>query len=329
MSENKILFLSAKDVEKAISMKETIAAMRNAFLQLAKGEAVVPLRSSIDMPKENAGALFMPAYLPDISKISLKTVTINKDNPDWGLPMIQAMVMIFDAATGSPVAVMDGEHLTAMRTGAVSGLATDLLARKDAEVVAIIGTGAQGKTQLEAVCEVREIKKAIVFDLNKERANAFAEMMSEKLQIEVISAISPDDISLADIICTATSSSRPVFDDANLRTGVHINGVGSYRPDMCEIPPETIVRAKVVIDQATAALAEAGDLVQPIEKGLITKEHIHAELGEIVEGKKAKRENEEEITVFKSVGVAVQDLATANKVIETAQKLGLGTEVSL
>jgi len=329
MSENKILFLSAKDVEKAISMKETIAAMRNAFLQLATGEAVVPLRSNIDMPKENAGALFMPAYLPDISKISLKTVTINKDNPERGLPMIQAMVMIFDAVTGSPVAVMDGEHLTAMRTGAVSGLATDLLARKDATVVAIIGTGAQGKTQLEAVCEVRDIKKAIVFDLNKERAYAFAEKMSKKLNIEVSSAISPYDISMADIICTATSSNRPVFDDANLRTGVHINGVGSYRPDMCEIPAETIVRAKVVIDQSTAALSEAGDLIQPIEKGLINRDHIHAELGEILDGKKAKRENEEEITVFKSVGVAVQDLATAHKVIESARKLGLGTEVSL
>jgi len=329
MSENKILFLSAKDVEKAISMKETIAAMRNAFLQLATGEAVVPLRSNIDMPKENAGALFMPAYLPDISKISLKTVTINKDNPERGLPMIQAMVMIFDAVTGSPVAVMDGEHLTAMRTGAVSGLATDLLARKDATVVAIIGTGAQGKTQLEAVCEVRDIKKAIVFDLNKECAYAFAEKMSKKLNIEVSPAISPYDISMADIICTATSSNRPVFDDANLRTGVHINGVGSYRPDMCEIPAETIVRAKVVIDQSTAALSEAGDLIQPIEKGLINRDHIHAELGEILDGKKAKRENEEEITVFKSVGVAVQDLATAHKVIESARKLGLGTEVSL
>jgi ornithine cyclodeaminase/alanine dehydrogenase-like protein (mu-crystallin family) len=329
MSENKVLFLSAKEVEKAITMKETIAAMRGAFLQLAKGEAVVPLRSSIDMPKENAEALFMPAYLPDISKISLKTVTINKDNPERGLPMIQAMVMVFDAVTGSPIAVMDGEHLTAMRTGAVSGLATDLLARKDAEVVAIIGTGAQGKTQLEAVCEVRHIKKAIVFDLNKERANTFAEKMSKKLGIEVVSATSPDDISLADIICTATSSSRPVFDDANLRTGVHINGVGSYRPDMCEIPAETIVRAKVVIDQATAALAEAGDLLQPIENGLITKDHIHAELGEIVAGTKIKRENDDEITVFKSVGVAVQDLSTAHKVIESARKLGLGTEVSL
>jgi ornithine cyclodeaminase/alanine dehydrogenase-like protein (mu-crystallin family) len=329
MSENKILFLSAKDVEKAISMKETIAAMKDAFLQLAKGEAIVPLRSNIDMPKENAEALFMPAYLPDISKISLKTVTINKDNPERGLPMIQAMVMVFDAVTGSPIAVMDGEHLTAMRTGAVSGLATDLLARKDAEVVAIIGTGAQGKTQLEAVCEVREIKKAIVFDLNNERANSFAEKMSKKLGIEVISAISPEDISLADIICTATSSSRPVFDDANLRTGVHINGVGSYRPDMCEIPAETIVRAKVVIDQASAALAEAGDLIQPIENGLITKDHIYAELDEIVAGTKTKRENDEEITVFKSVGVAVQDLSTAHKVIENARKLGLGTDVRL
>jgi ornithine cyclodeaminase/alanine dehydrogenase-like protein (mu-crystallin family) len=329
MSKNSILFLSAGDVEKAIGMREAISAMEDAFLHLASGEAVVPLRSHLAMPEDNAEALFMPAYLPYLSKISLKTVTINKGNLDRGLPMIQAMVTLFDSTTGSPLAVMDGEYLTALRTGAVSGLATNMLARKDAEVAAIIGTGAQGKTQLEAICEVRDIRKAIAFDLNKESANIFAEEMSKKLGIEVVPATSPQDLSLADIICTATSSIQPVFDDANLKRGVHINGVGSYRPDMCEIPANTIMRAKVVIDQATAALAEAGDLLQPIENGLITPDHIHAELGEILEGKKVKRESDEEITVFKSVGVAVQDLSAANRVLERARELGLGTEVNM
>ncbi len=310
-------------------MQDCIETMRDAFAQLVNGGAVVPLRSTLAMPGENGGALFMPVYLPNIQKVGLKAVTVHQDNPSKGLPMIQAMVMVFDASTGSPLAVMDGEVVTAMRTGAVSGLATKLLAREDARIVAIFGAGVQGETQLEAVCTVREIKTAYIFDHNRERREDFVKKMKEKLGIEIIAPASMDVLSEADVICTATTSMLPVFKDSEIGVGVHINSVGSYRPDMCEIPPETIMRAKIVVDQMQACLSEAGDILQPIEQGLISKEHIYGELGEIVTGMKGAREADDEITVFKSVGLAVQDLATADLVLTKAKKLGLGVEVIL
>ncbi len=308
-------------------MQDCIETMRDAFAQLVTGGAVMPLRSTLSMPGENGGALFMPVYLSDIQRVGLKAVTVHQDNPSKGLPMIHAMVMVFDASTGSPLAVMDGEVITAMRTGAVSGLATKLLARENAKVVAIIGAGVQGETQLEAVCTVREIKKAYIFDRNRERREDFVKKMKEKLGMEIIAAASMDVLSEADVICTATTSKMPVFKNTEIGVGVHINGVGSYRPDMCEIPPETIMRAKIVVDQMQACLSEVGDILQPIKQGLISKDHIYSELGELVTGMKVAREAEDEITIFKSVGLAVQDLATADLVLTKAKKLGLGVEV--
>ena len=329
MIEKKILCLSASDVRKVLTMQDCIETMRGAFAQLVNGEALVPLRSTLTMPSKNGGALFMPVYLPNIQRVGLKAVTVYQDNPSKGLPMIHAVVMVFDASTGIPLAVMDGEVITAMRTGAVSGLATKLLARENAKIVAIIGAGVQGETQLEAVCTVRDIKKAYIFDRNRERREDFVKKMTEKLAMEIIAAESMDVLSEADVICTATTSKVPVFRNTDIGVGVHINSVGSYRPDMAEIPPETIMRAKLVVDQMQACLSEAGDILQPIELGLVSRDHIYGELGELVTGMKGARETEDEITVFKSVGLAVQDLATADLILTKAKKLGLGVEVVL
>lgn len=327
MIEKKIICLSAGDVSKVLTMQDCIETMGEAFAQLVNGDALVPLRSTLTMPGGSGSALFMPVYLPNIQKVGLKAVTVYQDNPSKGLPMIHAMVMVFDASTGLPLAVMDGEVITAMRTGAVSGLATKLLARENAKIVAIIGAGVQGETQLEAVCTVRDIKKTYIFDRDRERRENFVKKMTEKLGIEIIAAASLDVLSEADVICTATTSIMPVFKNTEIGVGVHINSVGSYRPDMCEIPPQTIMRAKLVVDQLQACLSEAGDILQPIEQGLISRDHIYGELGELVTGMKAARETEDEITVFKSVGLAVQDLATADLVLTKAKKLGLGAEV--
>lgn len=327
MKENTILVLSGNDLRKVLTMKDCIDVMSNAFVALSNGEVEVPLRTAIDMEPDNGGALFMPVYSSDISRVAVKTVMINKDNPAQGLPFIHAMVMLFDSATGAPLALMDGEVITAMRTGAVSGLATKILAREDSKIAAVIGTGAQGETQLEAVCCTRNIVKAYVFDLDKDRAQAFAAKMSEKLELEVLVAESQLTLTEADVICTSTSSPQPVFDDANLKSGAHINGVGSYRKDMAEIPAQTIQRSKLVVDQRHGCLAEAGDITQPIEQGLITAEHIHGELGELVNGSVSARESAEEVTVFKTVGVAVQDLVTAALALDLANKSGVGQKV--
>ena len=329
MNDNRMRVLSGKDLRVVLTMPDCIEAMRKAFIALAEGKVTVPLRTSIDMVEDNGGALVMPVYSAAISRVGVKTVLINRDNPAKGLPFIHATVMLFDSATGAPVALMDGEVITAMRTGAVSGLATQLMAREDARVAAIIGTGAQGETQLEGVCSVREIDKAYVFDLDRDRAEKFASRMTERLGIEVVAAKSRKVLAEAEVICTSTSSPSPVFTDLEIAKGTHINGVGSYRPDMAEIPPETLVRAKLVVDQRHGCLAEAGDLLQPIGRGLFTAEHILGELGELLTRRIEGRTSNEDVTVFKSVGIAVQDLLTVDLALALALQTGVGQEVCL
>jgi len=329
MSSQTIRFLSGDDIRKSLPMGRAIEAVRHAFVQLSSGEAIVPPRMHMDIATENATELFMPVYLPSTEKIGLKIVSVFRDNPAKGLPLIHALVAVFDAKNGRPLAVMDGEYLTALRTGAASGLATDLLARKDAKTAAIFGAGRQGRTQLEAVAAVREISKAYIIDTHLRQAEAFAKEMTELAGFEVVVAESDDVLNETDIICTATTSDSPVFADNKLKAGVHINGIGSYKPDTSEIPPETIARSKLVVDSLESCLAEAGDVIQPMMQGLIGRDRIYAEIGEIAAGRKAGRTSDEEITVFKTVGNAVQDLAAAACVLETARELQLGIEVAL
>ena len=329
MSSQTIRFLSGEDVRTSLTMNQAIEAMKEAFMELSAGKATVPPRVPIDIAQHNATALFMPVYLPSAQKIGLKVVSVFGNNPAQGLPLIHALVMVFDGNTGCPLAVMDGEYLTALRTGAASGLATDLLARRQADTVAIFGAGRQGRTQLEGVAAVRAIKQAYIFDPDEARAAAFAAELSGRLGLKIDVAESTDVLSEADIICTATTSADPVFLDGKLKAGVHINGVGSFKPSLCEIPPETVVRAKVVVDSIASCMAEAGDLIMPIKRGMVTENHIYAEIGEIAAGKKAGRSSEEEITIFKSVGNAVQDLAAAARALEIAEKLNLGIELKL
>ena len=325
-----VRILTRREVQKALPMRQAIEVVKGAFAQLSAGQADLPLRTALDVPRHNGVTLFMPAYLSADDAMALKIVSVYDDNPDKGLPLIHALVIVIDAETGAPDAVMDGTYLTALRTGAASGAATDLLARPDARVAAVFGAGAQGRTQLEAVSAVRPIEEAWVYDLESERAQRYADEMHERLKLDVRVADSPARaVRGADVVCTATTSRAPVFADADLQPGTHLNAIGAYTPEMQEIPLETVRRAKIVIDHHEAALAEAGDLLIPMDQGIIAPDHIHAELGEIVAGTKAGRESSEEITLFKSVGVAVQDVATATAVLEAARDSGLGTDVSL
>lgn len=322
--------LTQEDVRKALPMSKAIEAIKTAFAQLSTGEANVPLRTSLDVPRHDGVTFFMPAYLAADDAMAIKIVSVFGDNPDKGLPLIHALVVVVDAETGAPEALMDGTYLTALRTGAASGAATDLLARQDSHVAAIFGAGAQGRTQLEAVCAVRPIEQAWLYDLDHDRAETMAREVRASLDLSVDVAETPAEaMRRADVVCTATTSSNPVFTDADLGPGTHINAIGAYTPQMQEIPTQTVLRAKVVIDHHEAALAEAGDLIIPIEQRLMTQEHIHGELGEIVAGTRAGRETADEITLFKSVGVAVQDVAAARAVLEAAREIGLGTEVTL
>jgi len=324
----KILILSGDDVRRALPMQQAIGAMKRAFTQLSRGQADVPLREALRVPRHRGVTLFMPAYLASDDQMAVKIASVFEDNPAKGLPLIHSLVVMVDTSTGEPCAVMDGAYLTALRTGAASGLATDLLAREDAQTVAIFGAGAQGRTQLEAVCAVRQIQGAWVYDTVPDRATAFVTEMSERLSLPVRVADTPADaVRQADVISTATSSSSPIFDAADIQPGVHINAVGAFTPQMQEIPTETILRAKVVVDHRETGLAEAGDLLIPIQQGLMSESHIYGELGEITAGLKPARTSPEEITVFESVGLAVQDVAAAGVALERARRQRLGTEV--
>ena len=329
MAVPKIRFLSRADVRQALPMGEAIAVMKEAFPLLSAGKAVIPQRLHLGIPEQNAGVLVMPSYLPSQAQLGLKIVTIFRDNAARQLPLIQALVMLMDASDGRPLALMEGSSLTALRTGAASGAATDLLARKDSAVAAIFGSGAQAETQLEAVSTVRPLRRAYVFGRDREKTAAFARRMEAQLGLEVLPAAHAENLAEADIVCTATTSSTPVFADRHLKPGVHINGVGSYRPDLQEVPAETVLRAKVVVDERASCWEEAGDLVVPLQNGQITRDHVHAELGEVIGGKKSGRTADDEITFFKSVGNAIQDLTAAGRILHAAEAQGLGVELEL
>jgi ornithine cyclodeaminase len=329
----KLRILSKKEVQRALSMKECIELMKAAFAQLSSGQAHVPLRSQLPVTAHEGVTIFMPAYLAQSGDLGAKIVSVFPRNLKANLPTIHAVVFVIDSRTGIPMALMDGTYLTALRTGAASGAATDLLARKDARLLALFGAGTQARTQLEAVCTVRPITKVLVCDVDPKRAKDFVEEMKSwgapiPRDIRLI-ASAEEGVKEADIICTATTSSKPVFDGKALRPGTHINAVGAYTPQMQEVDSETIRRAKVIIDSRQASLAEAGDLIIPLQQGVINEKHIHAEIGEIVAGRKVGRESDSEITYFKSVGVAVQDVAAARRVLDKATELGLGAEVEL
>ncbi len=330
-----MLILTADNVRKALPMKEAIEAMKRAYASLSEGKADVPLRTRVSVPPQNAVSLFMPAYVQtdEGDALAVKVVSLFPKNPERerNLAFIQAAVLVLDAETGRTTALLEGSSLTAIRTGAGSGAAIDLLARPDSRVVAVFGAGAQGRTQLEAACSVRRIEKGWVFDSSFERAEAMVKEMAGKVPVPQdlqVANSSEQALSEADIVCTATTSSVPVFMDADLKPGAHVSAIGSYTPEMQEVPAQTVARALVVEDSRSATLAETGDLLRPMQAGLFNEQHIYGELGEIVLGRKAGRETHDQITYFKSVGVAVQDAMAAQLALQNAQKLGLGTEVS-
>jgi ornithine cyclodeaminase/alanine dehydrogenase-like protein (mu-crystallin family) len=323
-----LIYLSSSEVRKALAMSEAIEAMRDAFIQLSDNQAVMPPRGHMELAEAKGTVLLMPCHCVQTHTMSVKLASLFYNNPNQGLPLLQSLVMLADASTGLPTAIMDGTSLTAIRTGAASGLATQVLARQDAKKVAIFGAGVQARTQLEAVCAVRPIRSASVYDVSASMAEKFAATMSNQLGITVERAsTTATALRGADVVCTVTTSSVALFEDSQLSAGAHINAIGSYKPEVREIPAETVRRARVVVDQQDAAMEEAGDLLIPLREGLIGSDHIGAELGAVIRGQTPGREDDDQITLFKSVGLAVQDLFAAERAMQNAQRDGLGIEL--
>lgn len=326
-----MLILNRAEVRRALTMAEAIAAVGHAFAELAAGLAEVPARSALGLP-DRAVTLIMPAYLKGEHALGGKIVSVHPANREHGLPTIHALVFLIDDATGRPIAALEGGGLTAIRTGAASGAATDALARPGARVLVCFGAGVQAETQIEAVCAVRSIERVWIIGRTIESARRLAGSIAGRGVIPSDLRASVDleqALAEADVICTATTSETPVFDGRALRPGSHVNAVGSFSTTVRELDSEAVRRASLIVDSRAACLAEAGDLVIPWQEGLIGGPETWTELGEIILGRAPGRRSAEEITVFKSVGNAVQDLATATLAVRAARRLGLGIEVDL
>lgn len=326
-----VVILTQMDVKLLLNMNEAIDVIEKAFVELANETTALPLRQSIGSDRHNGVVLFMPSYLFTMESLALKIASVYPNNPiKHKLPTVSALVILIDPKTGTPLAVMDGTYLTAIRTGAASGVATKHLARKDATLAAIIGAGTQARTQLQALCSVRNIEEAKVYDILPRASSSFAREMSQSLGISVEPARnSREAIQEADIVCTASTSTVPVLNGDWLKDGTHINAIGAFTPDTRELDTKTIRKSKIIVDSREAALAEAGDIMIPLKEGEINEKQIHAELGEIITGKKKGREDSEEITVFKSVGLAIQDAAAAWLVYQNAVREKKGLQMEL
>ncbi len=317
--------LTAADVRDCLDMSGAIEVMRDAFDQLSSGLAEVPERLAVSTGR--GVSLFMPGYLPQGGHLAAKVVSVFGENPAQGLPSIHGVVLVLDSETGVPLALMDGTYLTALRTGAASGLATDLLALPEASVLTVFGAGPQARTQVEAVRAVRPIREVRLLS----RSTTSAEALARELDGVAVS-VSDDagaSVAGAHVIVTATDSSEPVFPGHRVDAGAHVNAVGAYTPAMRELDADLVRRSKVVVDSRATIMAEAGDLVQAMAEGAFSLDDVHAEIGEIVRGDAPGREDPTEVTLFKSVGNAVQDVATAGRVLAEAERRGLGQLVEL
>ena len=331
-----MLILNAAEVRQALPMPEAIAAMKQAFAALSDGRAIVPHRAHLPIARHAGISLIMPAFVDDDNPLeqalAVKVVSLFDHNRERGLARIQVTVIVIEPDTGRAVALLEGGTLTAIRTAAASGAATDLLARRDSRTLALFGAGVQARAHVAAMCAVRPIDTVFVYSRTPAKGQVLIDELAGRsgMTARFVAASSPRQaLEHADIVCATTTSRVPIFDDADLPAGVHINAVGSYTPQVREIPPETVARALVVVDSRAAAWEEAGDLIQPLESGIIGRSHIHAELGELVLGRQPGRTDDRTVTLFKSVGIAVQDAAAARCALQNARRLGLGTEVNL
>jgi ornithine cyclodeaminase len=316
--------LSATDLRKLLDMPAAIEAMRSAFEQLQAGDAVVPLRTPVQAP--GVTALFMPGFLPRPGALGAKVVSVAPGNRARGLPSVHAAVLLLDVETGRPSALLEGSWLTELRTGAVSGLATEMLAAPEASVLAVIGAGAQARTQIEAVRAVRAVRHVRIVS----RTGASAERLAAELEgvTTRVCASAREAVRGAHVVVTATDSAQPVLADDDLDPGTHVNAIGSFTSAMRELPVALLARARVVVDQVGAALAEAGEVMQAVDEGRLAPTDL-VELGAVVSGAAPGRERASQITVFKSVGSAVQDLAVAARALTLAEASGVGRVVEL
>ncbi|WP_404900327.1 ornithine cyclodeaminase family protein [Priestia filamentosa] len=325
-----MLILNTEDQKSLADMNEIIEWAAISLKEFSAERTVTPIRSALPFGEWQNTALVMPSVAEGLGSLGLKVVNVAPHNKKLGKKTINGVVMLSDCETGEPLALLEGSYLTMMRTGALSGVATKYLSREDSKKLCVIGTGEQAKGLIEAVLAVRDIEEILLYNRTEQKAQEFAEYIKNKFSKQVRVYSDPNDaVSEADIVVTTTNSSTPVFSET-LRSGVHVNAVGSFRPTMQELPSHVISQAdKVVVESKEAALEETGDLQVPIQEGTFNPSNIYGELGRIVNEEYKGRENNQEITVFKSVGLAVVDIVIAQYFYKKAIENKVGTSIQL
>ena len=298
-------------------MKEVIDIIEIAFGEMAKGKVIMPPRTTVMLKNYNGSISLMPSYIPSMDAFATKIISIYPDNREKSLPTTAAWIFVNNPENGQLEAIMDGTYITALRTGAVTGVAAKYLAPKNSKIAAVFGCGVQGRTQAWALAETLELEMIRVYDLSEESMMKFSDEMTEKLGVDVIPSESGRAaVEDADVVATATTSPRPVLHREWLKDKVHVSAIGAFYPDYRELDTKIIKDSKLVVDEIESIMHEAGDVLIPIKEGIITADHIYCELGDIIIDRKEGRTKRDGITVFKSVGVAIQDSSVSSLILK-------------
>lgn len=317
--------LSQADIKSIITMRDAIDAMIDAFRAVSENTITMPLRTPIKLTQHDALSLYMPAYIENSNQLGIKIASVYPHNHEKNIPAINGVIALLNAETGQVKAVLDAEYLTALRTGAASGLATELFAHKEATHLAILGSGAQAHTQLEAIACVRPITDVSIWSRSRDNAEKFAEQYKNEFTFHLHDT--PRDACInADVVCTVTSSTSPLITQSDVPAHCHINGVGSHTPHHAEISEDLLVEATIYVDQKSAVMAESGEIINAVNAKAIAIDDL-IEIGACVSSDNAKQQNS--LTVFKSVGLAVQDIAVAEKVLTLATNNSIGNDIEI
>ncbi len=326
--DRKIRLMNMAEVEQTLSMTRVLQLVEQAFMERGMGRAQMPPKSYVFFPRHNGDLRVMPAYLEGLNEPGVKLVNVHPDNPaKHGIPTVLATILLFDPDTGTPVCIMDGTLVTAMRTAAASGVAVKYLARKDSRVLGVLGAGGQSLRQVEAIQEVLTLEEVKVFDVVESRARQLALTIEDRFGLSARGVGSAEEMAKgSDVIVTVTPSSTPLLQAGWVAPGTHISAIGADAPGKEELDPALLLRAKVVIDDWEQA-SHSGEINVPVEKGMLTQADIHADIGEVVAGLKPGRMSDSEITVFDSTGLAIQDVITAWEAYRVGTEKNLGTEI--
>lgn len=324
-----MLILTRADLQSLLAPADVIDAVEGAFRAYARGEYRTLPRALLQGKGEGM-LLLMASYLGQADALGTKIVTVYRENSRRGLPTIMASYLLHDPGTGEPLALMEAAFITGLRTGATSAVAAIRLARPDSRVLGCFGAGVQAGFQVRCLREVLPIERLLIYSRTRDRADAFAVQLAAELGLEARAVGEPwEAVAEADVVTTATTSKTPVFDGMGLRPGAHVDAVGAFTPETREVDVEAVRRAHVCVDTYEGCWQEAGDILIPIQEGVITREHVRADLGELVSGAKPGRTAPDQITLFKSVGFALEDAATARLAYDRARTRGIGTEIHL